>query len=88
MSGVTIKAMSKTVSVADLAADVAALLHEVVEKQEEVVVTQDGRVIARVLPEMPAGNQRRRRSLEELRGSVTILGDIVEPLDVEWDATK
>jgi len=32
--------------------------------------------------------ERRRRPLEKLRGSVKILGDIVEPLDEEWDVMK
>jgi len=36
----------------------------------------------------PAGAER-ERALEHLRGSVTIHGDIVSPIDdVEWDALK
>jgi hypothetical protein len=37
---------------------------------------------------IPAAAER-ERSIEHLRGSVKILGDIVSPIDdVEWDALK
>jgi antitoxin (DNA-binding transcriptional repressor) of toxin-antitoxin stability system len=37
---------------------------------------------------IPAGAER-ERSIEHLRGSIKILGDIVSPIDdVEWDALK
>jgi hypothetical protein len=38
---------------------------------------------------MSRAGAERERSLEHLRGSVTILGDIVSPIDdIEWDALK
>jgi antitoxin (DNA-binding transcriptional repressor) of toxin-antitoxin stability system len=38
---------------------------------------------------MSAAGAERERALEHLRGSVTIHGDIVSPIDdVEWDALK
>jgi antitoxin (DNA-binding transcriptional repressor) of toxin-antitoxin stability system len=38
---------------------------------------------------MSAAGAARERALEHLRGSVTIHGDIVSPIDdVEWDALK
>jgi len=87
VNGVTIRAMSKTVPVADLAANLDALIADLAEKNEEIVITKDGREVARLVPMEPIA-VRRRRALERFRGTVTILGDIVEPLDVEWDATK
>jgi antitoxin (DNA-binding transcriptional repressor) of toxin-antitoxin stability system len=38
---------------------------------------------------MSRAGAERERSLEHLHGSITILGDIVSPIDdVEWDALK
>lgn len=51
---------------------------------EELVVTRDGEPIARVVP---IDRPRRRLTLEELRGSIRIVGDIMEPVD-EWDVEK
>jgi prevent-host-death family protein len=84
--------MSKTVAAEEFEAHSLELLEEVAEKQEEVVVLKDGRPIGKLVPmtrttsdELP---RRRHRTLEELRGSVTILGDIVEPFDDDWDCMK
>lgn len=95
--------MSKSIPVAELAANLDALLDEVAQKQEEVVVTKDGRAVARVVPiadEMRGPMYGTIRFLDDivestetwdcdrpwhsrdaLHGSVTVLGDIVEPLD-------
>jgi prevent-host-death family protein len=89
--------MSKTVAAEEFEAHPGELLREAREKQEELVVMEDGKPLATVIPakwpvdisvelEPPAG--RRNRTLEELRGSVITLGDIVEPLEDEWDAMK
>ena len=76
--------MSKTVAAAEFQAHSLELLEEVSESQEEVVVLKDGKPIGKLVPI----SDERRRSLEALRGSVVILGDIVEPFDDEWDAMK
>lgn len=48
----------------------------------------EGRVLYKGEWMSPAGAER-ERSLEHLHGSITILGDIVSPIDdVEWDALK
>ncbi|HVG22787.1 MAG TPA: type II toxin-antitoxin system prevent-host-death family antitoxin [Thermoanaerobaculia bacterium] len=76
--------MTKIVSVSDV--EWPEILDDVQKHHVEIVVTRDGEPIAKVVPveAMP----RRMRTLEELRGSVTFLGDIVEPLDEEWDVEK
>lgn len=90
--------MSKTVAAAEFEAHSLELFEEVAKKQEELVVFENGKPLVRVVPmgwqrsndvERPDDPApRRHRTLEELRGSITILGDIVEPLDVEWDVMK
>jgi len=48
----------------------------------------DGRVLYNGRWMIPAAAER-ERSIEHLRGSIKILGDIVSPIDdVEWDALK
>lgn len=83
--------MSKTVAAEEFEAHPGELLREAREKQEELVVMEDGKPLATVIPakwpvDISAG--RRNRTLAELRGSVITLGDIVEPLEDEWDAMK
>jgi prevent-host-death family protein len=83
--------MSKTVAAEEFEAHPGELLREAREKQEELVVMEDGKPLATVIPakwpvdisalEPPAG--RRNRTLEELRGSAKTIGDIVEPLEDE-----
>ena len=55
-----------------------ALLDRVSETRQEIVVTKRGRAVAKVVPiEAPS-----------LRGSVLEADDIVEPIDVTWEANK
>jgi prevent-host-death family protein len=63
-------------------AECLGLLDDVARTHRELVVTKYGRPVARVVPAGPA---------IDLRGSVTFLVDddeLVEPLDVEWDAER
>ena len=74
--------MSMTVPAAEFKAKCLALLDQVAETGEEIVVTKRGKAVARLSP------------LEEpkpLRGSVTFLVDdeeLIKPLPVEWDAER
>jgi prevent-host-death family protein len=82
--------MSKTIAATEFEAHSLALLEEVAENQEELVIVDHGKPLVKVVPIAPVGDAetRRPRTREELLGSVTTLGDIVEPLDDEWDAMK
>ncbi|HVE71066.1 MAG TPA: type II toxin-antitoxin system prevent-host-death family antitoxin [Thermoanaerobaculia bacterium] len=75
--------MTKTVAIEEVA------LREIVDElkaDDEVVITRNGQPVAKVVP--VSVTVRRHRSLEEMRGSVRFLGDILEPLDEEWDVEK
>lgn len=76
--------MKHSVPVDEAQARFLSILREVESSKIEVLVTRDGLPVARVVPIEP----RSRRSIEEFRGSVEILGDIVAPLEQEWDAAK
>jgi prevent-host-death family protein len=58
------------------------LIDRVGQTREEVVVTRYGRPVAKLV----AYEGGRAPLFGHLAGSVTIHGDIVAPLDVEWDA--
>lgn len=58
------------------------LMDEVADSGESIVVTKNGKPVARLVP-----YRRRPDSLfGALKGSIEIRGDIVEPIDVAWDA--
>jgi antitoxin (DNA-binding transcriptional repressor) of toxin-antitoxin stability system len=77
--------MTKTVAITDV--DWPEILEDVQKHHVEVVVTRDGEPIAKVVP-MGGPARRRFRTLEELRHSGRIIGDIMEPVDEEWDVEK
>ena len=56
-----------------------ALLDEVAETGEEIVVTKRGKPVAKVVGVKPP---------KSLKGSVRVLGDVISPIDVEWDAEE
>ena len=65
--------MMRTVPLAEFEENCAELVDAVEKNRDKVLVERDGRVVAELVPHL--------RTLEEMRGSVTILGDVVEPLD-------
>jgi prevent-host-death family protein len=77
-------AMKSTIAAGEFKAKCLKLLDEVAEKRKPLVITKYGKAIAQVVP-MPA---KQRNIVGSMKGSVTILGDIISPLDVEWDAMK
>jgi prevent-host-death family protein len=56
-----------------------ALLDEVAEKGEEIVVTKRGRPVACLVP---------IESQRTLRGSIVTQGDLISPIDEEWEAGR
>lgn len=76
--------MATTIAAGEFKAKCLKLLDEVAEKRETLVITKHGKPVAQVVP-MPVQS---RNIVGAMKGSVTILGDIISPLDVEWDALK
>jgi prevent-host-death family protein len=58
------------------------LIERVQQTREEIVVTKYGRPVAKLV----AFQEGKAPIFGFLEGSVTIRGDIVAPLDEEWDA--
>ena len=73
---------ARTITAAEFKTQCLRLLDEVAASGEELVITKHGQPVSRLVPyrEQPP-------SLFGIdRGRIEILGDIIEPLDVEWEA--
>ena len=76
----------QTVSKSQFKAQALEYLREVERKKQPLVITHAGKPVAKVIPYKDKSDQE--AILKSLKGTVTYHGDIVEPLDVEWDALK
>jgi len=72
----------RTVSAAEFKARCLALLDEVRETHETLVVTKRGKPVAKVMAVEEGTRQR------PLRGSVRVQGDIVAPIEESWNAAR
>jgi prevent-host-death family protein len=74
----------RTIKASDFKARCLKLMDEVAATGEPVVITKNGKPVAQLGPVGPA-----LKSIWGLhKGQIEILGDIIEPLDVEWDANR
>jgi prevent-host-death family protein len=76
--------MTKIVKASEFKAKCLALMDEVARSGKGVVITKNGKPIAELVPHQP----RTRNARGIWKGKVVITGDIISPLDVEWDALK
>jgi len=67
----------KSVAITDFKAQCLGLLEDVARTGEPLVITKRGKPLARVVP---SGRSEARYLQQSLRGSVTILGDVIEPV--------
>ncbi len=73
---------TRTIKASEFKAKCLKLMDEVAESGREIVITKNGNPTARLVPfrEWP-------KTLFGIdRGKLEILGDVVSPLDVEWEA--
>lgn len=75
--------MANTVPAGEFKSKCLKLLDEVAETRVTLVITKHGKPVAQVTPVPDQGDLFGR-----MKGSVKILGDIISPLDVEWEAMK
>ena len=74
----------KTVKASEFKAKCLQLMDDVAETGEAIVITKNGKPVSQLVP-----YRRKPKSLYGLlHGSVTIEGDIVSPLDIEWEAQR
>lgn len=74
-----------TFTATELRARCGSILDAVAREREAVVITKRGRPVARIVP---IEGTAERSLFGFARGSVAITGDILAPVDVEWDAPR
>lgn len=76
--------MGRSVSTSELKTHCAAVIAEVAHGRTRVTITKRGRPVARIVP-----IEDEVVSLFGIaKGIVTIRGDIVSPIDVEWETSR
>lgn len=74
----------KTIKASEFKAKCLRLMDEVAESGEPLVITKNGMPVSQLVP-----YRRKPESLYGLlAGSVEIHGDVVGPIDVEWEAAR
>lgn len=62
-----------------------ALMDEVASSGETVLITKDGKPVAELRPHT---GEPRQSPFGRWKGLIEINGDIMSPIDVEWDASQ
>jgi len=75
--------MPTTIAAGEFKAKCLKLLDEVSETRETLVITKHGKPVAQVTP-IPM----QENIVGSMKGSVLWMGDMISPIDVEWDAMK
>ena len=73
---------ARTIKASEFKAKCLKLMDEVADTGEEIVISKNGRPVARLVP----FREKPKNLFGIDKGKIEILGDIVEPLDVEWEA--
>ena len=72
----------RTIKASEFKAKCLKLMDEVAESGEEIIITKNGRPTARLV-----SYRERPKTLFGIdRGKLEILGDVISPIDVEWEA--
>lgn len=74
----------RTIAAGEFKAKCLKLIDVVAETREAIVITKFGKPVARLVP-MKMGNVD---IIGAMRGTVLWEGDIISPIDVEWDAMQ
>ena len=72
---------TRTIKASEFKAKCLALMDQIAESGEEIVITKRGKPVAKLAP-----CESRPRTLFGAGGEIAIHGDIIEPIDVEWEA--
>jgi prevent-host-death family protein len=72
----------RTLSTSELKAHCSRIIDEVSGLRQTIVITKRGRPVAKLVP----CDEGPRELFGFARGSITIHGDLLAPVDVEWEA--
>jgi len=77
--------MKRQIAAGEFKAKCLALLDDVQQKREEIVVTKRGKPVARLVP---IEEEKKPQLFGRMKGTITILGDIIAPSGEIWDAER
>ena len=72
----------KTVAATEFKAHCLALLEEVRQTRQPLLVTRHGKPVAEIFPYMPKNADQ----ANPLKGSILFEGDVISPLEEKWDS--
>jgi prevent-host-death family protein len=75
--------MQSTIAAGEFKSKCLKLLDQVAAERQTLVITKHGRAVAKVVP-MPAYVD----PFGYMRGSGMVIGDIISPLENEWEAAQ
>lgn len=73
---------TRTIKASEFKARCLKLMDEVAETGREIVITKNGRPVSRLVPH----RQRPASLFGRDKDKIKILGDIMSPIDVDWNA--
>jgi prevent-host-death family protein len=76
--------MSRIIKASEFKAKCLAVIDEVERTRQPIVITKRGKPVAELVPHKASG----RNLLGIFKGKMEIVGDIISPIDVEWEALK
>jgi prevent-host-death family protein len=76
--------MSTQIAAGEFKAKCLGLLDEVQRQRKEVVITKRGKPVAKLVPIVDTPLS----FIGSMKGTMEIIGDIVSPIDVEWEANE
>lgn len=76
--------MAQHIKASEFKAKCLALMDQVARTGAPVIITKNGKPVAELVPHRP----RRKSARGILKNKLFITGDIISPIDVEWDALK
>jgi prevent-host-death family protein len=76
--------MSRHIKASEFKAKCLALMDEVARTGAAVIITKNGKPVAELVPHRP----RAQNARGILKNELFIDGDIISPIDAEWDALK
>ena len=69
-----------SISASEFKAKCLRLMDSVAQTGEELTITKNGKPVAKLVPYIKEGS-----IFDTLKGEIQILGDIIGPLDVDWE---
>ncbi|MBX9846826.1 MAG: type II toxin-antitoxin system Phd/YefM family antitoxin [Xanthobacteraceae bacterium] len=76
--------MTKAIKASEFKAKCLAVIDEVVRTGQPVIITKRGQPMVELVPH----RAKPKSPFGILKGRIKIKGDIISPIDVEWEALK